>query len=928
MGKHEVAVGYIRRAIQLTGTEAAFHVNLGNALNSQGKLDESIVCFRRALGLKPDFVEAHNNLGTALQDQGRLDEASACYRRAIELDPRYAEAYNNLGNVLKDQGKLDEAADSCRRALQLKPDFAQAHYNLGLALQKQGRLDEAVACYRRALDLRPQHAEARFDLGNALQQQGNLDEAVACYRRVLELKPDFAPTHNNLGTVFKKRGKLDEAIACYRRALELWPGCVEAHNNLGLAFQDREKFDDAVACYHQALQRAPHFVEAHYNLGNALQQQGKLDDAIACYRRALQLKPDYAGVHNNLGTAFKEQRKLDEAIACYRRAVELKPDFAEAHHNLGIAFKEQGKLDNAAACVRQAMQLKPDYALPRNTLGAFFKDQGKLDEAIACYRRALELKPDFAEAYNNLGAAFKDQGKLDDAIACFRRALDLKPDYHDTQNNLGTALEGQGKLDEAVACYRRALELKPDNRAVLAALIHQLQHACRWSDLKDLCPRLIGSLERQREPGPAFAPSPFSFLTMPIPTSSRQQLLCARDWAGQQWKTESVMGCPRVLGRPPVAKSKLTVGYLSADFQAHATAYLIAELFEKHDHTRFSVFGYSFGPDDGSAMRRRLVNAFDRFVDVKDASFLDAAERIAADEVDILVDLKGYTTDSRTQILAFRPAPIQVNYLGYPGTMGASFMDYILVDDFVVPADQQPFFSEKLVHLPGCYQVNDSQREISSHTPSRAECGLPEEGFVFCCFNNSYKITPEMFTVWMELLKAVPRSVLGLLEGNRFSPANLRREAEARQVAAQRLVFAPRCPMPEHLARYRSADLFLDAFPVNAHTTASDALWAGCPVLTMAGETFVSRVAGSLLRTIGLPELVTTSLDEYHAMALRLARDESLLASLRARLEINHKTSRLFDAGRFAKGIEKAYLTMWEIHACGQPPRAFTVSET
>jgi predicted O-linked N-acetylglucosamine transferase (SPINDLY family) len=410
-------------------------------------------------------------------------------------------------------------------------------------------------------------------------------------------------------------------------------------------------------------------------------------------------------------------------------------------------------------------------------------------------------------------------------------------------------------------------------------------------------------------------------------TTAQQQLRSARQWADRQPKAAVELARKIPLDRPPDVGVKLTIGYLSADFNAHATAYLIAELFEKHDHNQFTICGYSFGPDDGSPMRRRLANAFDRFVDVEDASFLEAAERIAADGVDILVDLKGYTKDARTQILAWRPAPIQVSYLGYPGTMGVPFMDYILVDDFVVPVEQQPFFSEKLVHLPGCYQVNDSRREIAPNTPSRAECGLPEQGFVFCDFNNSYMITPEMFTVWMELLKAVPGSVLWLLESNRFAPANLRHEAEARQVAAERLIFAPQMPLPEHLARHRLADLFLDTFPVNAHTTASDALWAGCPMLTMAGDTFVSRVAGSLLRTIGLPELVTNSLDEYQAMALRLTRDAGLLAGLRARLEANRKTSRLFDAGRFARGIEEAYRTMWEIYASGQPPRPFTVSE-
>ena len=372
-------------------------------------------------------------------------------------------------------------------------------------------------------------------------------------------------------------------------------------------------------------------------------------------------------------------------------------------------------------------------------------------------------------------------------------------------------------------------------------------------------------------------------------------------------------------------KKKITLGYLSADFHEHATAFLCAELFEAHDRTRFEVFGYSYGPDDGSPMRQRLSRAFDRFVDVKDMSYVEAARRIAADDVDILIDLKGYTKGARTHMLALRPAPIQINYLGYPGTLGAGFMDYILVDDYVVPSDQQPFFAEKLVHLPGCYQINDSKRAIWPKTPTRAECGLPDTSFVFCDFNNTYKITSKMFAIWMELLQAVPRSVLWLLEGNSCAAANLKREAEAHGVSATRLIFAPRVPMAEHLARHHLADLFLDTFPVCAHTTASDALWAGCPLLALAGNTFIARVAGSLLRAVGLPELVTTSFEDYLAMALRLARSPDLLRELRTRLAANRSASPLFDAFHFTRNLESAYTRMWGLHAAGRTPQAFAV---
>ena len=825
---------------------------------------------------------------------GRLDAAEQIYRLILQAEPNHADAIHLLGLIAHQRGYQQLAVEYIGRAIALNGDVAAFHNNLGSVYGAMRRIPEAVACFRRALKLKPDYAEAYNNLGNALKDQGKSNEAVACHRRALELMPDYADAHNNLGVAFEDQGKLDEAVACYRRTLELKPDFAAAHNNLG----------------------------------NALKHQRRLDEAIASYRRAFELKPDFAEAHNNLGVVFADQSRLDEAVACYRRARELRPDYAEAHINLGIALKFQGKLDDAFACYRRALELKPDFAEAHYNLGNAWKHQGKLLDAIACYRRALELKPDFVKAHNNLGNALKDQGKLDEAIASYRRALELQPENAETHSNLGNALRDQGKLDEAVACYRRALALKPDHAGALGALVHDLQHLCCWEELQALSQRVIEIVDEDAAGGTASAVSPFVFLALPTVTTAQQQLRCAQQWVDHRLKAKYEPRHNLARNRTSTLKSKTTVGYLSADFHSHATAWLIAELIEKHDRQRFAVFGYSYGPDDRSPTRRRLVSAFDRFVDLKDASFVEAAQHIAADEVDILIDLKGYTADARTEILALRPAPIQVNYLGYPGTLGAEFMDYILVDDFVVPPGQQPFFAEKLVHLPGCYQVNDSQREISPHTPSRADCGLPEKGFVFCSFNNNYKITPEMFEVWMQLLMAIPGSVLWLLEWNRFVAANLYREAKARGVAVERLVFAPRKPLPEHLARHRLADLFLDTFPYNAHTAASDALWAGCPVLTLAGVTFASRVAGSLLRTIGLPELVTTSLEDYRAMALRLARNADLLASLRARLEANRKTSSLFDGGQFARNLEQAYSTMREIDASGEKPRAFVVSPT
>ena len=540
-------------------------------------------------------------------------------------------------------------------------------------------------------------------------------------------------------------GQLPAAESICRQILEVEPAHAEALHLLEVINAPPGAQQLAIDSIYRNLTAKPGWAEIQFNLANTLRQQGNLDDAIACYRRALEAKPDFIDALNNLGIALRLRGNLVEAAACYRRGLELNPGHASMHYNLAIALQQQGELEQAITSYRRALLLNPGHLNAHINLGAAMQRQGNLEEAIACYRRALELKPDFADAHNNLGVALKDRGELAEAIACYRRALDLKPDYVDAYSNLGSALRDQGKLDESVVCFRRALELKPDLVTALSFLVHDLQHLCCWEELNELSRRMIEFVERDADGGTALPVSPFYFLALPMITTPAQQLRCARRWVEHQLKAKSETG--RNLARKQAADRKITIGYLSADFHAHATAWLIAELIEKHDRDRFAVFGYSYGPDDGSPTRRRLVSGFDRFVDVKAASFVDAARRIAADDVDILIDLKGYTQNTRTEILALRTAPLQVNYLGYPGTMGAPFMDYILVDEFIVPPEQQPFFTEKLVHLPGCYQVNDSQREISKQTPSRAACGLPERGFVFCSFNNGYKITPEMFDV-------------------------------------------------------------------------------------------------------------------------------------------------------------------------------------
>jgi protein O-GlcNAc transferase len=815
--------------------------------------------------------------------------------------------------------------------------FAQAWQN-----HQAGNLTHAEELYRQVLQTNPSHADAWAYLGAICQAQGRFTDAEKSFQQVVQLMPGHARAHNCLATVLVQQGKLAEAAASLEIARRSLPANADIQNNLGTVLARLGRTSEAVNCFRQALRHRADFAQAHYNLGLALRKQGQTEEAIAEFAEALRCQPEFAPAMHDMGHAQVELGKLADAESSYRQVLRLHPNYAEAHVNLGSTLQSLDRLDEAVACFHTALRLNPNFAEAYYNLGNALQRLKRFDDAIAAYHEALRLNPDHAEAHNNLGLVHAKSGRLDEAVACHRRALQLQPDVAEIHINLAAALKTQEQFLEALICYRRALELQPDNVPVVAEVVHHLQLMCLWENLEDLSRRVINGVGKDSAPGVVDSVSPFAFLSLPTSTTAQQQLQCARKYIDQLLQKE----IPNV--RSPMSDVKnptsstsdirhrtsniehrtpniITVGYLSADFHEHATAYLIAELIEKHDRKRLAVFGYSIGSEDSSPMRRRLVNAFDRFVDLKDAGFQEAAKRIHEDEVDILIDLKGYTRQSRTQIMALRPAPIQAHYLGYPGTMGASFIDYILVDDFVVPPDQQPYFTEKLVHLPGCYQVNDSRREIAAYTPSRAECGLPDAGLVFCCFNNSYKFTPRLFDVWMRLLKAVPGSVFWLLEANRFVPGNLRREALARGVAPERLVFAPPVPMPRHLARHRLADLFLDTLPYNAHTTASDALWMGCPVLTVSGQPFASRVAGSLLRTIGLPELMKTSLQEYEEMALRLAREPDLLADLRARLQANRRTSRLFDGGQFARSLEQAYLTMWEIYASGQSPRAFAV---
>jgi len=626
----------------------------------------------------------------------------------------------------------------------------------------------------------------------------------------------------------------------------------------------------------------------------------------------LERDPRHFGALHLTGLIHYQRGAPAAAADWIGRALAVNPASPEAHSNLGLALLDLKRPEEALAAHERSLTLRPNVPDSLNNRGNALQALNRPGDALVDYDRALQLRPDFALAHGNRGNALRTLNRLEEAVVAYDRALQLAPNFADALNNRGNVLRDLNRFEEAAGSFERLMAVAPNHPYAAGMLFYTRLLFCDWVDYEARSAAIVAAVERGER-----ADTPFSFFCHT--TSAKAQLRCTDLFVAAEYPA------PAPLVTKATQNDRVRLAYLSSDFFNHATAYLVAELFERHDRARFEVVGLSWGKDDRSAMRERLKAGVDRFVEIGGMSDKQIAELMRDQGIDIAIDLKGFTGNNRAGIFAHRGAPLQVNYLGFPATMGRAFIDYIIADGRLIPPELEAAYGEKVVRLPDSYQVNDRQRRIADRTPSRAEMGLPERGFVFCSFNNSYKIRPAVFDVWMRLMRQVEGSVLWLLQDNPAAVANLRRYAEERGVAADRLVFAPRLPLDEHLARHRLADLFLDTFPVNAHTTASDALWGGLPLVTMSGEPFVSRVAASLLAAVGLSELITDNLGDYEALALKLATTPELLAGVRAKLAANRLTAPLFDTDRFCKHIESAYLTMHERHLRGEAPQTFDV---
>ncbi len=713
-----------------------------------------------------------------------------------------------------------------------------------------------------------------------------------------------------LGTLYASLGQFALAETAFRTALTARPNAAETRLVYGVTLYELGRYEDACA----ALSPLAGNADAETYLGLALQGLERFAEAVEYLQAAIEHDPRSFRARNNLGACLMALTRYDEAETALQGALQLVPNYTEAVINLAEVWIARGEHARSLALISQHLEREPNNPNFLAKCGDALQGSGAAADAIAAYRQALALAPERADLHVSLGNAWRGVDQREEALSCFRRAITLAPDKATYLATYGMALEEAGAHREAIAALTRALELDERGDFVRARLYATKMQICDWSAVSDISPHLaaLGTGDE--------AVTPFALLN--IETDPARQLARARCYARKYGPIR-----PTPLFAPPAPDGRIRIGYFSADFHDHATMLLFAGVLRHHDRARFEITAYSFGPQRDDAMRRAVLGSVDRFVDVRSMSN-DAVVALARQHsLDIAVDLKGYTQNSRTELFAYRLAPVQINWLGFPGSCGTSFHDYLLGDGIVTPPEVQAYYSEQLIRLPGSYQCNDDTRPIADPAPTRAECGLPEAAFVFCCFNNLYKITPDMFAIWVRLIKAVPGAVLWLFQSNPEAEANLRTAARAAGLNPEQLVFAAREPNPRHLARAANADLFLDTFPCNAHTTASDALWAGLPLITLRGETFASRVAASLLHAAELPELVTATAAGYEALALALAHDPQRLGEIRAKLARNRTRSALFDTARFTRNLETAFAMASKRHSDGLPPADFDVPD-
>ena len=774
-----------------------------------------------------------------------------------------------------------------------KAQDANRMFAAGLEHQRSGRLPAARACYEQGLRFAPGNPDATFLLGQVLFETGDGAAGEALMRQAIKATPRAWNYWRGLAIQLFNQERFADAREAFAQAVMLNPGDAELGAELALALESCGEAAAALEQWQQVLGQQPSNAAAWLASGRLLLQAGRAGDAATAAERHLDLVPDSSAAWALHADANEALGQHDVALHSLVQAATFAPEDAVLRARLGQSLCTAGMTDAGIEQLEEACRLAPDDAGFHFQRGAAYARLGLRREACAAYEAALARDPEAPAILVNLANQYGELRRNDEARALYARAVAVAPDFAAAHFNLGMLLIDEGRRLDAEASLSRACELAPDSGLMAAHLLFQRMHLCRWEGLAALAQCVSEAVLYDRDDIP-----PFIVLSMPGTTPELQRR-CAENHT-RRLASQLAGQLPTIEHKP---SARLRVGYLSSDFKNHATAYLMAEMLEAHDRSRFETFGLSYGIDDGSAMRARMVLAFEHFVELADCPAMGAVARIAALDLDILIDLKGYTEGNHSEWLQYRLAPVQINWLGYPGTLAAPWADYLMADAVVAPLAHQAMFSERLLHLPGCYQPNCRDR-VSGPRPTRAAEGLPEDAIVLCSFNQTYKITPEMFAVWLDILRQVPRAVLWLWASNPWAERQLRDVAQKTGIAPERLIFAEGKSQADHLARLPLADLALDTFPCNGHTTTSDALWAGVPVVTLQGSAFAARVASSLLVAAGLEQLVAESLERYAEIVINICSEAGGRAALRCRTENLRAEAPLFDSVLFVRGFE------------------------
>ena len=751
----------------------------------------------------------------------------------------------------------------------------------------------------------------------SLYSSGKIEESISAIKALNNDYPNVPLLFNLLGACYKALGKLEASAKAFEVATTIKPDYAEAYNNLGIVQMQLRSLDVSVESFKRAIAIKPDYVEAHSNLGVVFKELNRIEEAVKVYEKVISFKPDYAEAHNNLGNLLKALGMFYEAVKCYEKSLNIKPDYAEAHSNLGVVFKELNRFEEAVKSQEKALSINPNFAEAHSNLGVVFKELNRFEEAVKSQEKALSINPNFAEAHNNLGVVFKELNQPNKAVRHYEHALKINPNFAEAYFNYGGLMTWLKKLDEALLHYEAAYKLKPEIGFLYGNLLQIKMRLCSWTSLANDLTELKSRIDRYDESLPLF----FLQALIDEPMAQKKATI-----------SFNKKFYPKNFDLPPVPKypkhKKVRVGYFSADFREHPVSDLVVGLFEEHDRSQFEVYAFYFGPKTNDKMNLRIKKGADKYYEVGKMSDVEVAKLARTHELDIAIDLGGYTASSRTKIFAMLVAPVQASYLGFTGTMGSKYIDYIIADQFVVPKESQKYYTENIAYLPNSYMINESNVKASKKSPRRKDHGLPIDGFVFCCFNNHFKITPSVFGCWMSLLAQVDGSVLWLSEAHKSTSNNLKKEAKIHGIDPNRLVFASRVPLKEdHLSRLQLADLFVDTHPFNAHVTASDALRIGLPVLTCIGTSFASRVAGSLLTALDLPELITTSQEQYQLLAVKLAKNPEQLKTTRVKLIDNLSRSSLFDTPNTTRHLESAYLAMHDISLQGLKPENIYIEQ-